>query len=161
MFSSFVLVCLNITSWIVMTYLNVMSLDCRALLFSDLTKVECYWKVAVGSKQSLLVGSVLDGLIYVWTVVTHSTLPYFYPDNYLAKRCAKYYLKICSFSLRSSAIVCLFICPLAFASDQNSFSACLTFFPPKRNEVFARKDCKKQNWAPLKWYLSCSRWYLV
>lgn len=31
----------------------------------------------------------LNGLIYVWTAVTHSTPPYFYPDNYLAKRCVK------------------------------------------------------------------------
>lgn len=60
--------------------------------------------------------------------MTHSTLPYFYPDNYLAKRCAKYYIKICSLSFRSPAIVCL-ICPLTLMSDQNSSSACFDFFP--------------------------------
>lgn len=130
-------------------------LDRKALLFSDLTEVECFWKVAVGSKQSLLVGS-LDGLIYVCTVVTHSTLPYFYPDNYLAKRCAKYYLKICSFILRSNAIVCLFIYPLTFASDHSSFSARLTFFP-KMLWSICQKGLWKANWGPLKWYLSCNR----
>lgn len=121
---------MNITSWIVISSLNVTSIcsDWKALLFSGLIKVQCFWKVAVGSKKAVLVVNFLDGLIYIWTTVTHSTLPYFYPDNYLAKRCAKQYLKICSLSLRSNAFVYLFICPLNARSE---LIFCLLCFLPK------------------------------